>query len=147
MAPRPQNGFVSHFLANFDPIFPHFRAIPGALWPRFTTRFEPRIFWPKFGRFRRFWPGFGVIFGQNSLIGWIGERDTVGRSPLIMAASCNHVDAAEFLISRGARVNATSICNLTALLWGCWLGNFSADKLSVNSPINSPIKFPDSFPV
>ena len=55
-------------------------------------------------------------------LGSLSDCDSVNRTPLIMAASCNKAKAVEFLLSRGADVNAKSICDLTALLWASWLG-------------------------
>jgi len=69
--------------------------------------------------------------GSTEMIAWFLERklgdgicarDAVGRTPLILAASCNHVEAVKLLLKHRADIGAMSICNLTPLLWASWLG-------------------------
>jgi len=59
---------------------------------------------------------------EKKLGGGIDARDAVGRTPLILAASCNHLKTVQLLLDRGADIAAMSICNLTPMHWASWLG-------------------------
>mmetsp|Transcript_30855 Transcript_30855/g.52232 ORF Transcript_30855/g.52232 Transcript_30855/m.52232 type:complete len:970 (+) Transcript_30855:125-3034(+) len=73
---------------------------------------------------------------DNRLGGGVSVRDSVGRTPLMLAASCNHLEAVELLIERKAAIGAMSICNLTPLLWASWLGCESVVKCLLDNKAN-----------
>ncbi|TKS90635.1 Myotrophin [Collichthys lucidus] len=52
-----------------------------------------------------------------------------GRKPLHYAADCGHTDVVEFLISKGADVNASDKHNLTPLLTACFENHLSCVKV------------------
>jgi ankyrin repeat protein len=49
------------------------------------------------------------------------KRETLGRTPLMMAAERGDVEAAKFLIRNGVDVNARDTENWTPLVWATWM--------------------------
>eukprot|EP00434_Breviolum_minutum_P034105 symbB.v1.2.030178.t1/scaffold3234.1/size60527/5 len=61
--------------------------------------------------------------------GSVGEKDRDGRTPLHKAASDGHVAAAEFLLSKGAAVDATENYGQTPLYSAAFFGKVEAAEL------------------
>lgn len=68
-----------------------------------------------------------------------------GRKPLHYAADSGHTDLVEFLISKGADVNAADKHNLTPLLTACFENHLSCVKVLLEKGADKERKGPDGL--